>query len=116
MRRAIISFTAVFIFAQILFAASLFAAPVKYDKDSKQTPSEFFEKEYRSIWESLPEYQQFAIACSSNVFERDGMYHLIKRLLPVSRSLINPGKSTIMNSSWKIIRSLPKANRILPTK
>ncbi len=101
MRRAIISFTAVFIFAQILFAASLFAAPVKYDKDSKQTPSEFFEKEYRSIWESLPEYQQFAIACSSNVFERDGMYHLDYSNRTVFDKKTSTGKQ-ILNKSWKI--------------
>lgn len=75
--------------------------PVQYDSKSKESPEDFFEREYRTFWESLPEYQQFAIACSSNVFERDGMFHLDYSNRIVFNNKTSTGKS-ILNNSWKI--------------
>ena len=64
----------------VLFSAGLdpqqFGEPVRYDKDSGESPEEFFEREYSELWDSLPEYEQFAIACTSNIFERNHDFHL----------------------------------------
>ena len=51
--------------------------PVEYsDKFNKLSRKDFFEKYHRSTWDSLSEIEQFAIACSSNIFQRNGQYHL----------------------------------------
>ena len=64
----------------LVFAAGLdpelYPDPLRYDPKTDETPEAFFEREYSAIWDSLPEYEQFAIACSSNVFERDNQFHL----------------------------------------
>ena len=63
-----------------LFAAgldpSLYEDPVRYDPKTGESPEAFFEREYAQTWNSLSEYEQFAIACSSNVFERNNLFHL----------------------------------------
>ena len=82
----------------------LTAAPVKYDKKSDEEPAKFFEREYSEYWKTIPEYQQFAIACSSNIFERDGMFHLDYS----NRTVFDENTSTgekILNEYWKIFDS-----------
>lgn len=84
--------------------SKLAAAPVKYDKKSDEAPSAFFEREYSEYWKTIPEYQQFAIACSSNIFERDGMFHLDYS----NRTVFDENTSTgekILNEYWKIFDS-----------
>ena len=70
-----------FIFlGSLIFAAGLdpekYKNPVRYDKNSGETPQEFFERKYSDLWAALPEYEQFAIALSSNNFERNKDFHL----------------------------------------
>lgn len=48
--------------------------PPKYD--NKTPAKEFFEKNYRAFWNQLPEFEQYAIAFSSNLFELNKMFHL----------------------------------------
>lgn len=51
--------------------------PVEYsDKYNNLSRNEFFEKYHRQTWESLSTIEQFAIACSSNIFQRNRQYHL----------------------------------------
>ena len=63
----------------MIFSAGLIFAeeyPLQYKEDSGLERWEFFNKEYRAIWNTLSEEEQFLIACSANVFERNGQYHL----------------------------------------
>lgn len=73
----------------------------QFDKNGKESPSDFFEKEYRSFWNSLSEIEQFAIACTSNVFERNGQFHLdfANRILFDKKT--TKGKE-ILNKNWEI--------------
>lgn len=48
--------------------------PEKYDE--KTPAEEFFEENYRTYWNQLPEIEQYAIAFSSNLFELNNMFHL----------------------------------------
>ena len=55
----------------------------------------------RELWDSLPEFEQFAIACSSNVFERNKQYHLDFN----NRVLFNKNTTEgyeILNENWGI--------------
>ncbi len=80
MNKKIFALVLLFCFAGVLFSAGLdpqqFGEPVRYDKDSGESPEDFFEREYSELWDSLPEYEQFAIACTSNNFERNHDFHL----------------------------------------
>ncbi len=78
-----------------------FIRPKQFDKNGSQSPSDFFEKEYRSIWNTLSEVKQFAIACSSNVVERDGQFHLDFANRIVFNSKTSTGKD-ILNEYWNI--------------
>lgn len=63
----------------IIFSAGLLFAqeyPLKYKEDCGLEQWQFFNQEYRAIWNTLSEEEQFLIACSANVFERNGQYHL----------------------------------------
>ena len=74
----------IFLIIFLMFSSNLFSQGyfdehplVQYKIAESGNPGEFFEKEYRAYWESLPEYQQFAIACTcvqfycSNLFPLD---------------------------------------------
>ena len=61
----------IFLIIFLMFSSNLFSQGyfdehplVQYKMTESGNPGEFFEKEYRAYWESLPEYQQFAIACT----------------------------------------------------
>lgn len=75
--------------------------PVQFKKNKGEDPKLFFEREYRQIWNSLDEYEQFAIACSSNVFERNNQFHLDfsnkVRFNTKTREGID-----VLNENWKI--------------
>lgn len=99
-------FSVLLILTWSLFAAgldpALYEDPVRYDPKSGETPQAFFEREYAQTWSSLSEYEQFAIACSSNVFERNNQFHLdyCNHVRFVSsREEIRDGKKVIVLSS-----------------
>ena len=78
-----------------------YISPVQYDKKGNQSPSDFFEKEYRDFWNSLSEVEQFAIACSSNVFERNDQFHLdFSNKIGFNKNTTK-GKA-ILNDNWSI--------------
>ena len=78
-----------------------YITPVQYDKKGNQTPQEFFDKEYREFWNSLSEVEQFAIACTSNVFERNEQFHLDFANRVVFNKETTKGKA-ILNDNWEI--------------
>ena len=55
---------------------ALNAAPVRVPDSDDIIYEDFFEENYRSIWDELPELEQYAIAFSSNLFELNRQYHL----------------------------------------
>ena len=75
--------------------------PVKFDPKGKVSTFDFFEKEYRSLWNSLSEEEQFAIACSSNVFERNKQFHLDFTNNTVFDRKTRKGIN-VLNENWKI--------------
>ena len=85
----------------ILSVSVMYSNPVQYDKDSGIPAAEFFEKEYRQIWNSLSEVEQFAIAATSNVFERNKQYHLDFTNKTVFDKKTRPGKE-VLTQNWKI--------------
>ena len=68
----------VFAFLFLIFSAAVavWANQPKYNKDKKLSCSQFFEREYRAQWNKLSEIEQFGIACTSNIFERNNQFHL----------------------------------------
>ncbi|MDD5929846.1 MAG: DUF1266 domain-containing protein [Spirochaetales bacterium] len=75
--------------------------PAKYDKKSIKTRVEFFEENYRDIWNSLEEYEKIAIACSFVFFELNSQFHLdIANELCFDSSTKNARK--VLNESWGI--------------
>ncbi len=93
-------FLPLFLFLILLSCNPVFAQN-KFDVNGTQSAKEFFEKEYRCVWDSLTEEEQFAIACTSNVFERNGQYHL-----DLSNRLVfdkNTRKGIeVLNENWEI--------------
>ena len=57
--------------ALLFFATNIFA---QSDLDAAQ--KEHFEKHYRETWDKLSEFEQYAIAFSSNLFQLNEYYHL----------------------------------------
>ena len=50
--------------------------PKKYDSKSGEKAEDFFNNNYKDIWNKLPENEKYAIAFSSNLFELNDEYHL----------------------------------------
>lgn len=50
--------------------------PKKYDSAKDGTEKEFFDANYKDIWNKLSENEKYAIAFSSNLFELNNQYHL----------------------------------------
>lgn len=50
--------------------------PKKFDSKSGENAEDFFNNNYRNIWNKLPENEKYAIAFSSNLFELNDEYHL----------------------------------------
>lgn len=50
--------------------------PVKYNAAKNSDASAFYNKNYKEIWEKLPENEKYAIAFSSNLFELNRQYQL----------------------------------------
>lgn len=50
--------------------------PKKYDSTKNQDAGNFFNTNYKNIWNKLPENEKYAIAFSSNLFELNHQYHL----------------------------------------
>ena len=50
--------------------------PVVYKNSNSDNRSTFFEKNYKGIWDRLPNVEKYAIAFSSNLFELNRQYHL----------------------------------------
>ncbi len=99
-----------FLFLTVCFTMTMFLQaqvfseknpPVRFEKDRGEDPKEFFEYEYRQFWDSLSEVEQFAIACSSNIFERNNQFHLDFsnhiRFNKYTREGVD-----ILNSNWEI--------------
>lgn len=91
-------------FLMIFFSAGFVFAqdyPVQYKEDCGLEPWEFFEKEYRVLWNTLSEEEQFAIVCSANTFERNEQYHLDFS----NKTLFNKDTTTgkyILNERWEV--------------
>ncbi len=78
-----------------------FIKPVVYDPEGTQSAHDFFEKEYRWLWDLLEDYEKIAIACSSNVVERNYQFHLdFTTRIALSRKS-NTGED-ILNERWEI--------------
>lgn len=75
--------------------------PPRYSERTKKTQTEFFEEHYREIWEKLEEYEKFAVACSSNIFERNSQYHLDIANEVIFKDYSREGKK-VLNDSWHI--------------
>ncbi len=91
------------IFAVCLFFSiiNLYAQPIEYLENSNLSNKEFFELYYREKWKSLSEIEQFAIACSSNIFQRNKQYHLDFCNRTVFNDSTLKGEE-VLNDSWKI--------------
>lgn len=88
----------IFLFVFIFGSLSLCA---QENTESERSPQQIFEDNYRSLWDSLAEYEQFAIACSSNIFERNSQFHL-----DFSNRKLRDKKSRegidVLNENWGI--------------
>ncbi|MBO4640424.1 MAG: DUF1266 domain-containing protein [Treponema sp.] len=71
--------------------------PVKSVKDN----TDFFEKNYRATWDRLSEFEQYAIAFSSNFFELHDQYHLDFSCLTVYKKDHDDPKK-ILATEWNI--------------
>lgn len=78
-----------------------YITPVKFDTKGKLSAQDFFDKEYRTLWNSLSEVEQFAIACSSNIFERNEQFHLDFSNNVVFNKNTRKGKA-VLNENWEI--------------
>ena len=92
-----------FFILMIFSAGRIFAEeyPLQYKEDCGLERWEFFNKEYRAIWNTLSEEEQFLIACSANVFERNGQYHLDITNQTLLENDSTTGKY-ILNERWEI--------------
>ena len=78
-----------------------FVKPEVYDQNGGESAHDFFEKQYRWLWDSLEEYEKLAIACSSSVIERAYQFHLdFTTRVALSRKSIT-GKA-ILNENWDV--------------
>lgn len=90
-------------YGELVFLDSLYEnlEPVRFNKKGTEAPADFFEREYRLLWDSLEEYEKFAIAASSNVLERNNQFHL-----DLSNRVIFPKVSwtgkEILKDTWGI--------------
>ena len=77
------------------------AQPAEYSENCGLTQKEFFEQNHRKTWEQLSEMEQFAIACSSNIFQRNKQYHL-----DFSNRIVFSEKTRkgieVLNENWEI--------------
>ena len=88
----------------IIFSAGLLFAqeyPLKYKEDCGLEQWQFFNQEYRASWNTLSEEEQFLIACSANVFERNGQYHLDLTNQTYFENNTITGKY-ILNDRWNV--------------
>lgn len=93
-----------FLFFAGLLTAQVYSEknpPVRFEKDRGEDPKQFFEYEYRQLWDSLAEYEQFAIACSSNIFERNNQFHLDFSNRVRFNKYTREGVD-VLNKNWKI--------------
>lgn len=94
--------TKLFFLIVFILSASFIYAQNK--NENGRDPRLFFEDEYRQTWDSLAEYEQFAIACSSNIFERNNQFHL-----DFSNKVLRNKKSKegidVLNENWGINNS-----------
>ncbi len=66
-----------FIIISILtFPLFLFANPAVYEYSKNYSRQAFFNDNYRETWNKLSEFEQYAIAFSSNLFQLNNQYHL----------------------------------------
>ena len=89
--------------AKVLYPPAGNTAPLDYDNVSSdyKTPSDFFEANYRATWNSLSEFEQYAIAFSSNLFQLNRQYHLDF----TGRTTLNQSSSdpaALLKNSWGI--------------
>lgn len=92
-----------YVFIIIAFCITFFltAAPAEYSDKTRLTRQDFFEENYREVWNSLSEMEQFAIACSSNIFQRNKQYHLDFSNRIVFSDNTRPGIE-VLNENWDI--------------
>ena len=80
----------------------LFLAVNIFAQDNQDSAKEeYFEKHYRKTWDSLSEFEQYAIAFSSNLFQINKFYHLDFS----AKSLSDESKENIkevLEDSWDI--------------
>lgn len=75
--------------------------PVKYDSSKSENPEAFFNKNYKQIWDNLPENEKYAIAFSSNLFELNRQYHLdFDNLVTLCDDSSSP--KALLKDSWGI--------------
>ncbi len=75
--------------------------PAEYDKKTKKTREQFFEENYRSLWNSLDEYEKFLISCSCVFFEINSQFHL-DIASEVRFESKTKNATRILNENWNI--------------
>ena len=75
--------------------------PVKYDSSKNQDTIAFYNKNYKQIWENIPENEKYAIAFSSNLFELNRQYHMdFDAKVMLSDNSSDPKE--LLKDSWSI--------------
>lgn len=89
----------------IIFLISIFyvnaQSVVTYSDIYSLSHEDFFEQFYRKTWNNLSETEQFAIACSSNIFQRNRQYHLDFSNRIILNSKTRAGIE-VLNENWEI--------------
>ena len=95
--KKVFAIISVFVLGACLFAQNI----LEYDFSSGLTIEEFFDKNYRSEWEKIPEIEQYAIAFSANLFQANYLYHLDFEGKTNLKTYAGDPKE-ILSSSWGI--------------
>ncbi len=75
--------------------------PVTYNSAVDGTSADFFKKNYKKTWDKLSDFEQYAIAFSSNLFELNSQYHLDFS----NRTILNKKSSDpkeLLRESWDV--------------
>lgn len=85
----------------LVLTAVFFAEASVYDTSRNKDTIAFYIKNYKKLWEKLPENEKYAVAFSSNLFELNHLYHLdFDARIKISDQAADP--KTLLRDSWNI--------------